>query len=145
MSKGRIAVIGVLAIVIMFALFGCGGNADNSSGNAPSSGESVVAVTEVVEQEASDKIADAVDEKASADDLVGNWKDITDEARFVNITKTDAGYEYEDNEGKLPSEFSEGILKVKVSDTETADVYIDTASGHLFLVYQDNISEFEKK
>jgi hypothetical protein len=85
------------------------------------------------------------DTNADASDLTGSWTDVSDESRFVNITQDGGGYVYEDNEGKLPAEYKDGALEIKVSDADTAKVYIDKSTGHLMLVYQDNSSEFKKK
>jgi hypothetical protein len=87
----------------------------------------------------------AADTKASVDGLIGSWTGIDSADRFVNITKTDTGYQYEDNEGKYPAEYKDGTLKIKISDSDTADVYIDAESGHMLSVYQDNLSEYKKK
>ena len=37
------------------------------------------------------------------------------------------------------------ILKVKVSDSETADIYSGVKTGHMFSVFKGNPSEYSKK
>ena len=147
MKSRKVLFIGTLMVALLFVLSGCGSGGDtgDSSDQSAVAEESVAAVAETVEQAMTEQIAEAVDTKASVDELVGNWVDIVEADRFVNITKEGTEYQYEDNEGKLPASFENGVLKVKVSDTETADVYIDTDSRHLLLTYQDNISEYAKK
>jgi hypothetical protein len=85
------------------------------------------------------------DSDADSVDLTGSWADINDMSRFINITKSGEEYVYEDNEGKLQTAYKDGVLEVKVSDTDIAKVYLDKSTGHLLMVYQDNLSEFEKK
>lgn len=145
MRRKKVLIIFTVIMAFMFSLSGCGGDTGEATEEGVAAEESVAAVAETVEQVVTEQIAEAVDTKSSVDDLVGSWIDIAAADRFVNITKEGAAYQYEDNEGKLPAEFLDGILKVKISDTETADVYIDTQSEHLLLVYQDNVSEFTKK
>jgi cytoskeletal protein RodZ len=86
----------------------------------------------------------AVDTAASADDLIGTWKDANDDTQTAKITKTDSGYELEQSDGKYPATFANGVLKVKATDTDTADVYIDKQTGHLILSYQGGITEYVK-
>jgi predicted small secreted protein/predicted small lipoprotein YifL len=151
-SKGF--VFGIAAILLSISLAACGGGpADTAdqSGTGPqdanqqtadqkASSQATAPEKVIVEQEIAEP-----DTAVEASNLVGSWVDVTSPDRFVNITQDGTDYQYEDNEGKLPAVFKDGILKVQVSDTETADVYIDTETGHLFTVYQDNIAEYTKK
>lgn len=103
------------------------------------------ATTETVEQMASAQVAEEANTSMKADDLVGSWVDVNDSTRFANIVKDGENYSYEDNDGKYAATFKDGVLKVEVAAGDYADVYIDIVSGHLMLVYQDNIEEFNKK
>lgn len=147
MKSRKVLFIGTLIVAFLFVLSGCGsgGNEGDSSDQSAAAEESVAAQAETVEQVVTEQIAEAVDTQATVDELVGEWVDIVEADRFVKISKEGTEYQYEDNEGKLSATFDNGVLKVKVSDSETADVYIDTDSGHLLLSYQDNISEYAKK
>ncbi|HEX2945803.1 MAG TPA: hypothetical protein VHT96_07590 [Clostridia bacterium] len=147
----RIISVGLSAIIITLAFSACTSNSSEQntqtestlSSGIEASGEqqaNAAPQKEVVSQEVAKP-----DTKASVDDLTGSWTDKNDKTRFINISKDGDGYIYEDNEGKLQTEYKDGVLELKISDTDTAKVYIDEASGHLMLVYQDNISEYEKK
>lgn len=137
-----ISIVLVLMLIISFS--GCGNN-DNSVSEQQESTVPVVEQQATPEEEVVEQIIATPDPSTSVDSLLGSWVDIASPDRFVNITKKDAGYEYEDNEGKLPATFENGTLKVKVSDTESADIHIDKDTGNLISVYQDNISEYKKK
>lgn len=138
MKSQKKFIVLIFVFVLLFALTACGSSDQASQ-------ESVDEQPVAAEKATVEQVADAPDTKVSADELVGSWIDISSPDRFVNITKTDAGYEYEDNEGKLPATFENGVLKLKVTETDTADVYINAESGNLLSVYQDNISEYKKK
>jgi uncharacterized iron-regulated membrane protein len=97
------------------------------------------------EQEVVEQTLPSSDPNASIDSLLGKWVDISSADRFAEITKTDTGYLYKDNDGEYEASFAEGKLTVKVSEDAAADVHIDPATGHLLLIYDDNISEFSKK
>lgn len=83
--------------------------------------------------------------EATVDALIGQWVDVSSAERFAKISKSENTFQYEDNEGKYPATFENGILKVKVSDTDVVDVYLDAQSGHIFTDYQGNSSEYSKK
>lgn len=85
------------------------------------------------------------DTKETVKNLLGKWIDINYDSRFINITETETGYQYEDNEGIYAATFKDGVLKVKVSDTDTAQVYFNKDSGELFSVYQTQSSVYKKK
>lgn len=144
----KLLVVGMLVAALVFSLAGCGGSGNSDSDGAAANAEGVStapAEAETVMQAATEQIAEAVDTSTKVDALIGSWVDVNAPERFANITADGTAYIYEDNEGKYPATFDGGVLKLKVSDTDTADVYIDPASGHLKMVYQDNISEFSKK
>ncbi len=145
MKSKKVFTIAVLIVAFIFVLSGCGNDTADSAEQASLAGETKAAEAETVQQAITEQITEVVDTKTNVDELIGSWIDISAADRFVNITKEGTQYQYEDNEGKLPATFEGGILKVKVSDTETADVFIDAESGNLFLAYLDNISEYTKK
>ena len=170
MKGKKFLVVGMLLAVMSLALVGCGGGgsstdnegslvqsivtstegssaAEATTGTTATSGTATEAATTVqtVEQMASEQVAEEADTSMKADDLVGNWVDVNDSTRFANIVKDGENYSYEDNDGKYPATFKDGVLKVEVAANDFADVYIDTVSGHLMLVYQDNVAEFAKK
>lgn len=143
--------IAILILVFMFfaCMTACSGTA-NSSGqqnDAQQSVENTSAPENASTPEAAtaEESIPAADSKASADQLIGSWKDISDENNFTNITKTDTGYQYEDNDGEYSATFENGVLKVKASDSDTAEVYIDPKTGHLLTLYQGGLTEYEKK
>jgi hypothetical protein len=153
----------VLMVVCVFsvALTACGGSdsadstaeyssTDWSASPSESLSTAEAAVQAQTNQEATVEAAlPAADtEKANDENLLGTWTDVNAPDRYVKISKTDTGYEYEDNEGKYPATLVDGVLKVQVSEsdaTDTADAYIENESGHLLSVYQDNQAEFMKK
>ncbi len=161
MKFTKTSVVLVLVFIFSVALTACGGgNADDSTAEyastdwsaSPSESLSTAeaAVQAQTNQEATVEAAlpPADTEKANDENLLGTWTDINASDRYVTITKTDAGYQYEDNEGKYPATLVDGVLKVQVSEsdpTDTADVYIATESGHLLSVYQDDQAEFMRK
>jgi hypothetical protein len=146
MKVKKLLVVGMLMTVMLLAFAGCGGSDSGDSAAADSAVESTApAEAETVEQAATEQIAEAANTQTKAEDLVGSWVDVNAADRFVNIAADGAAYSYEDNEGKLAATFEEGVLKISVSDTDKADAYIDAATGHLMVVYQDNISEYAKK
>lgn len=141
----KILIICMTALVLTFTFVACGVGSseleviptDEQSVQQQSEGKPD---KEVVTQEPA-----VQDTNVDASDLTGSWTDVSDGSRFVNITQDGDEYVYEDNEGKLPAGYKDGALEVKLSDTDTAKVYIDKSTGHLMLVYQDNMSEFKKK
>lgn len=135
----RTAIACILTLVLLTLLTACGGNSTNSTSQQAADQQSAGQAA------APAQTLPKADPKATVDSLLGNWTDINSPDRFANITKTDNGYQYQDNEGTYPATFKDGVLKVQVSDTDTADTYIDTKSGHLFAVYQGSPSEFKKK
>jgi hypothetical protein len=169
MKGKKFLVVGMLLAVMSLALVGCGGGgssategslvqsiatstessaaAEATTGTTATSGTATEAATTVqtVEQMASAQIAEEADTSMKADDLIGSWVDVTDSTRFANIVKDGENYTYEDNDGKYKASFKDAVLKVEVAANDFAEVYIDSASGHLMLVYQDNVSEFSKK
>ncbi len=150
-----------LAFIFTAVLAACGGSnsadstaeyssTDWSASPSESLSTAEAAVQAQTNQEATVEAAlpPADTEKANDENLLGTWTDVNAPDRYVTITKTDSGYEYEDNEGKYPATLVDGVLKVQVSEsdaTDTADAYIETESGHLLSVYQDNQAEFMKK
>lgn len=152
MKRSKILVILILVFTLMTGMTACGSNTagNDTTGNDTASGQQADAsqTTEqtVTPEEATiEQAIPEADPEANADALIGSWKDITAADSFVNITKTEAGYQYEDNDGKCPAAFENGVLKVKASDTDTADIYIDPKTGHMITAYQGGMTEYEKK
>jgi hypothetical protein len=150
MKSCKLLVVGILVATIVFSLAGCGGGGNSDSDQTAAvvggvSESTAPAEAETVVQGATQQVAEAVDTASNVDAIVGSWVDVNAPDRFAKITADGTAYIYEDNEGKYPATFEGGILKLKVSDTDTADVYIDPATEHLMMVYQDNVSEFSKK
>ena len=143
----------VAILILVFALpaliTACGNNDSGQQVDAQQQSEaeavqsSIQAETDQVA--AASEVIQTADTKASVDSLIGSWIDINTPERFANITKTDTEYQFEDNEGKYPATFIDGVLKVKASDSVTVDVHIDTETGHMLSVYDGNITEFSKK
>jgi hypothetical protein len=157
MKSFKILVISILVTALLAALSACGNN-KNATDQQSDSQQQTAATQQSDAAQSSTQAGtgqqaivtesmQTADPKASVDDLIGSWTDINSPDRFAKITKTDTGYQYEDNEGKYPATYKDGVLKVKVSDndTDTADIYIDKNTGHMISTYQDNISEYSKK
>jgi hypothetical protein len=85
------------------------------------------------------------DANASVDSLIGSWVQVEDATLFANITKTETGYAYEDNDSKYTAAFLDGVLTVNVAEMSAARVYIDAKSGELVLEYQGGETKFKKK
>ena len=137
-----------LAAIILIIAFVFGMTACGESGSANE--EAVAAVedsTASPEETVAEEVLPEVDTNSSVDELIGSWKDISDPALFVNVSKTDTTYQYEDVDGKYDATFENGKLKVQASDdpADFAEVYIDTETGHLFVLYQGSLAEFEKE
>lgn len=145
MRKRNVLVVGAVAAVLVFGLMGCGGSSDDASVPATIEEATGPAEAQTIVQAATQQIAESVDTKSSVDVILGSWVNIAAADQFANITKEGDKYQYEDNDGKYPAEFVDGILKVKVDDTTTADVYVDVDTGNLKLSFGDNVSEFKKK
>lgn len=79
---------------------------------------------------------------ASSKDILGTWIDPSKPERYVIISKTSDGYQYEDNEGPLPATFENGILKICVNGENTADAYVDSTTGSLLITYCENVTEY---
>lgn len=109
----------ILAAVSVFVLVSCG---DKSTSNDQTTVETTVEVIPAPETQV--QTVPEADTEVGSEIFIGNWKDIESEESFANITKTDAGFTYEDNDGKYSAMFQDGVLKVQVSDTEG-----DTASA----------------
>lgn len=135
-------VILVLAVTLTFGFAACGGS-DSVDGDNSEVEEN----TAPPEPDTVEEALPEVDTSASVDVLVGNWVDISDSTYFANITKDGEVYKYEDNDGKYDATFKDGKLIVPVSDAENdfAEVYVDAGTGHLCVLYQGGIAEFEKK
>jgi foldase protein PrsA len=76
--------------------------------------------------------------------FLGKWIDINSPEHFISITKSDKEYQFEDNDGKYPAIFKDGRLIIQISNDDTAEVYYDSASIHIFTVYQEGITEYKK-
>lgn len=143
MKNLKVVIVLISTFALIIGLSACG---DNTASSGQQSDTQVTTVQETEKQtEVVEQVMPSPDQKASADNLVGNWVGIDSPDFFVKITKTDAGYEYEDNEGKYTATFVDGVLKVQVGDNDTADVYINPETGHLLTSYQENTSEYSKK
>jgi hypothetical protein len=79
----------VLVIILLMGMTACGkaANTENPTDNTSASGQTVV-------------VAEPPESKVNVESLMGNWVQADDETKFANITKTDSGYQYEDNDGK---------------------------------------------
>jgi hypothetical protein len=145
MKIRNILAISILTFSLLSSMAACGNkNTDAAEQSAEEAQQAII--QQATDQQATvEQALEKPDSDITIDKLIGSWVDVTSPDRFVNITKVGEEYQYEDNEGKLPATFTDGVLKVKISDTDTADVYIDTKTDHLLCVYQDNISEFAKK
>lgn len=140
MKSKKILVVCILMFVLLISVAACGSKDTTST-------ESQTIVEEQVSAEpaTATQVIPTPDSAATVDALVGNWVDINSADRFANITKVGEEYQYEDNDGKYSATFKDGKLLLKVNDTETADVYVDEKTGHMFTVYQGNPTEFSKK
>jgi predicted small lipoprotein YifL len=87
----------------------------------------------------------APDPNSGIEDLLGTWVEINDTTRLATITKNGEDYQYEDNDSKYPAIFEDGLIGVKVSDTEVADVFYDAASGNLIMSFQGTETRFKRK
>jgi hypothetical protein len=146
MKSSKIWVIFILVFVLSTIITACGSNeASSSQQQSEAVQSSIQAETDQVA--AASEVIPTADSKASVDNLLGSWTDINSPDSFANIIKTDTGYQFQDNDGKYPAEFIDGVLKVKVSDneTDTADVYIDVNTSHMLVDYQGSTSEYSKK
>lgn len=121
-------------------------SADVSSESTAASAESTASEGQAAPvQDVEEEAVPTPDPKLNADSLIGRWVDINSDERFAKITKADAGYQYEDNDGQYSAEFKDGVLKVKVSDSDTADVYFDVKTGHMFATYLGETLEYSKQ
>lgn len=149
MKSKKMFTIYLLIFALLTSLTACGGKTTDPSGQQASSQQT--ADQQEADQQATDlqaaaeQVVPAADPTASVNDLIGSWTDISSTDRFANITNADTEYQYEDNDGKYSATFKDGVLKVKVSDSETADVYLDEKTGHMLVVYQGEPAEFSKK
>jgi hypothetical protein len=156
MRNGRNLLAIMLVLVMLVFLSACGGsgatnetvgtgtNQDSVETTAAADSAGNAAQTEAVTAVASDGLPTA-DSKATVDSLLGSWVDIDSAEKFANITKTDSGYQYEDNDATYEATFADGVLTVKVSDTDSAQVYLDSKSGNMIATYQDGYQKFKKK
>lgn len=138
----RIITVLALVLTLITGMTACG----SSTASAGQTGDTQSAAQTAAPEAATVEMTlPEADPKAGADAMLGNWKDISAAESFAIITRTDDGYQYEDNDGKYPAVFENGVLNVKATDTDTAKVYIDPKTGHLLTEYQGGLSEFEKK
>lgn len=159
----------VLALCIMAGAAACGGSgktegdtaatqataagngtaADNSAtADSSSNADSTAANSEkvgVIQDGDSSNEFPPVDETLTDSSVLGEWTDISTPDRYAKITKTDSGYQYEDNDGKYDGSFKNGELILQVSDTENAYVYYDAKSQNLITIYQGSPTRFKKK
>lgn len=133
--------------MLVLSLAACGGssNTSASSGETTVSADESANATEAAESDVAAVSEPTADIKASVDSVLGNWIEVDTPDRFANITQAGNDYSYEDPEGTYEATFADGVLKVKVTDTDTADVYFDAASGNLIITYQDSLVKLKKK
>lgn len=162
--KSSLAV--ALVFIMIFSLTACGGSKDKGAdeSTAVSSTVQQEVIEELAEEAAevpmpeaetaasTDAAADTATEAngteaSSAEKLLGDWTDINDVNRFVKITSNGDQYEYEDVDGKYPGTIVDGVLIIKISDSEndTASVFIDAKTGNMVTNYQGDIYEFNRK
>ena len=138
MKNRRFLAVCLLIFVLVMSFAACGSK--SSTDTSADASTTVAAQPGTVEN-----VIPTADPAALVDGLVASWQDINSADRFANITKVGDGYQYEDNDGKYMGTFASGKLVVKVSDTENADVFVDAKTGHMFLIYQGQPTEFSKK
>lgn len=138
----RRKLIGVLIMVTIISIYfsACG---NNNSGN--NSTEPVGKEVEVIIPEPTPEPTPAPVSTATDDTVIGEWVDINSSDCFVKITQIGDSYQYEDNDGQYPATYKDGILTVNVTDTDTAKVFVDANSKHLFTEFQGNKAELRKK
>ena len=137
----KCTIVLVIAVTLAFGMTAC-------NGNVSANGEAVVEESAAPPQAATvEEALPEVDTNSDVNVLIGSWKGVSDTTLYANITKTDTAYQYEDNDGKYTATFENGKLKVPVSDdaADFAEVYVDADTGHLYVLYQGGLSEFEKK
>ncbi len=145
MKTKKVLIICLAVLTLTFTFAACGGGSSEPE-LIPTDEQSIQKQPETKpDKEVITQEPAVQDTNVDVSDLTGSWTDVSDESRFVNITQDGDEYVYEDNEGKLPAGYKDGALEIKISDSDTAKVYIDKSTGHLVLVYQDNMSEFKKK
>lgn len=144
MKSLKISVVLILVLAFLAGMTACGKN-NAASADQKTDIQQTTEQADTPEEVTVEQTIPTADSNAGVDGLVGSWKDINSAENFVIITKTDTGYQYEDNDGKYPATFENGVLKVKASDIDTADVYIDTKTGHMLTAYQGGLSEYERK
>jgi hypothetical protein len=127
----------ILVCLLVIGLIGCG---NKSSGTGET--DKVSSASEVSLTNANTSVPNG---NVTIDNLLGNWVDIKDATRFANITKTDTGYQFEDNDGKYPGQYMEGVLQIKITETDLADIYYDSSNENLVLDYQGDVTKFNKK
>jgi hypothetical protein len=127
----------ILIGILIIGLIGCGSKSSDKTENDKSSSVSAAALTN-----ANTSVPSA---NVTVDNILGSWVDIKDETRFGNITKTDTGYQFEDNDGKYPGKYIEGVLQIKVTETDLADIYYNAGEAHLILDFQGDVTKFKKK
>lgn len=141
MKSSRIISVLSLVFILLVFLSACSNSNTASSSTDTSSIESIQPPTDAT------VVLNPLptpDPKVTIDSLLGSWVDIDDSTRFANITKTDSGYQYQDNDGTYEATFQNGVLTVKVSDTDSAQTYFDNTSGNLITTYQDGFSKYKK-
>jgi len=129
----------MLIFLMVLGLAACG-NTDSSSSTTTIS---------TIEQKADEEKVPEPDTKTfiSADTLLGEWNDVNDAKRFVEITKDGDNYQYKDNEGTYPGTYKDNVLTIKVSNAknDTAIVFVDAKTNNLVTKYQGNIFKFTRK
>lgn len=142
--------VGIIIAVLLLSMTACGKSSDSNDEqtSVTQSEEIDQSIQDATNQQATlEQALPTVDPNETADVLIGSWYEKSSPEHFVNITKVEEGYQVEDNDGKYAATFGQGILTVKVSDTETdtASIFYDAKSGRIILVYQDVPTQFEKK
>jgi hypothetical protein len=133
----------VLIIALITLLSACGSSSDSSSSAASEAMKGTGPVAAASSQLSAEAMSTPAPDKAeNAESLIGKWVQSGDASKFANITKTDSGYQYEDNDGKYTATFKDGALDVAVDTSSTAKVYVDAKTGNLILEYDKTITRF---
>jgi hypothetical protein len=139
MKSKKILVVSILIFVIIASLAACGSSSSSTSTASTAASQAATAQPATATQ-----VIPTADPAATVDGLIGSWQDINSADRHADISKVGDAYQYVDNDGTYPATFANGKLTLKVN-TDTADVFVDAKTGHMFTIYQGNPTEFSKK
>jgi hypothetical protein len=147
MKTKRMLVVFISLIFILVTFTACGGNSSSEqvSSDQQVSGNVTGSQSDTDAQAVANQDVPVPDPKVSADGLIGSGTDISSPDRFITIVKSGEEYQVEDNEGKYPGTFKDGVLSIQVTDLDKAEIFVDPKSGHLFSFFQYNQTEYKKK